>query len=459
MPKQIEGGAYLSRMLRLGFGGLLFKEMRLGKTATFIRFAKREKLPGPFLIVCPNTVKKSWVNELRAEFEFDYVELEGDKENKIQPLEKEYKWYIINYESAVPSLNKKPDEKYFRSGIDLEHYLWFAVILDESVKIASSDPSPKSSTSKFFIRYFKHVQLKYCLCGNPCPENELQFINQFIFVFGHFMGYTSQWHFVQANYIQIGFLTLPRVGVKRKIYEYVHEWAYVCTRKEAGIGSKIIEAVRYIGMSSKQKAAYEEMNSKWTYKHIYTKFKLAQRIHLHKLASGFDISTQDNGNKWLSDLKLKELLYLLSTEMKDQQILIWCKFRHEAEYLLQNLSPLYKCRKIDGDTDTATREVYRRDFHAGKYLLQIATIDSLAKGTDWSVASAGIYFSIEDSADNMTQSRDRGIHPKKQDPFYCLYLLTKGTVDEDIYGNVKDKNFNSGFFMSKLYKRVLEGIR
>ncbi len=463
MPKQAEGMAYLTRMYRAGYGGLLFKEMRLGKTLTFIRFTKLLGLPGPFLIICPNTVKSTWTTELDAEREDSYTVIEGDKEDKIAELQTDRKWYIVNFEAVVPTLpsfkkkkkaalldpNGKPKRTIIRTGIEICEYDWFAVVIDESVKIADA----KSDTSKFFLRYFPHVKYKYCLCGNPIPEHEKQYVQQFIFVFGHFMGFKSVWDFVRANYSEIGYQLIPRLGFRTELYSYVHKWAFVCTRKEAGVGSEKVRSIREIEMTPKQKKAYNEVKTKWAYKEMETKYAVVKNNWLRDIASGFDISTPD---QFFSDLKLKELNYLLSTELKKQQVIIWCKERHEADYLFTNLSRKYKTRLINGDVKREVREVYRKEFLKGMYQIQIATVKSLAKGTDWSSADVAIYYSMEYGADETSQSEDRIIHPLKKIPVLLLYLITKGTVDQDIYDMNIKKMVNSQFFMSRLLLRMMD---
>lgn len=447
LPKQAAAIRYLTRMYRMGRGGLLFKEMRLGKTLTFIRFAKVLGLIGPFLIVCPNAVKDTWANELRAEREYDYVILSGDKEDKIETLTKDFKWYIVNFEAIIPTLKPKKDQKIIRTGIDVCEYQWFAVVVDESVKLADS----KSDTAKYLLRYFPHVQFKYCLCGNPIPEHELQYVQQFIFVFGHFMGYKDLWHFEKAHYDEINYQKIPKMGTRQAIYKYVHEWAFVCSRKEAGLGSVKIRSIRFVGMTPKQKEAYNLIQQNWEYKGVTTKYAVVKNGMLRDVASGFDISTSD---QWFSDLKLKEINYLLSTELKKQQIIIWCKEKHEADYLHKNLSRKYRTRLINGDVKREIRESYRQDFHKGIYQIQIATIKSLAKGTDWSCADTAIYFSEEFGADDVSQSEDRVIHPLKKGGVLLIYLQTKGTVDEDIHDMNVNKMINSSFFMSHLQERI-----
>ena len=84
----------------------------------------------------------------------------------------------------------------------------------------------------------------------------------------------------------------------------------------------------------------------------------------------------------------------------------------------------------------------------------ILTIASSAKGQDWSVADTAIYYSNEYSNDLRSQSEDRICHPKKKLPLLIIDLNTESSIDEKVRKILKDKNFDSRMFMSRLIKEL-----
>lgn len=441
MPLQEKGVAYLTRRLQEGNGGLLFMEMRLGKTKTLIRFLVSQNVPGPFLIICPNSVKATWVTELREEGETSIALLEGGRDSKESLLSGDHKWYVVNYESAVPISEK-------RKGLDLHLYKWGAVVCDESIRLAN----PKSRTTKYFVKWFKHIPLKYVLCGNPTPESELQYLTQFLFVQKNFLGFDSYWKFRDQTCTQLGFEWLPTNETKERIYKYVHDQAFIATRAQAGIGSKKLYSIRTVTLSTKQREAYDAMKKTFEYNGVTTKYLISQLIHLAKIAGGYDIAT----GQWFSDAKVKEILSLLKGELKGQQLLIWCRFRHEQDYIVSRLQEAgYRVGVVNGDVEPKEREEIRAAFNLGLYKVVVATITSMKAGTNWADrCDTVIYYSNEYSLDARSQSEDRIVHPKKKSPILIIDLVTAETVDEEVIKLLRDKKLNSHLFMSALFKNL-----
>jgi SNF2 family DNA or RNA helicase len=215
--------------------------------------------------------------------------------------------------------------------------------------------------------------------------------------------------------------------------------------------------VRHIEMLKEQKKAYDAMKRDFSYNGIRTKYTITQVNYLAQIAGGIDIADK---TKWLSNAKVKELISLLKGELKRQQVLIWCRFRHELEMICKSLRAaglLFDC--VHGDISPSERETIRRNFNAGIIPYVVATISSMKAGTNWAdKCDTAIYYSNEYSNDARSQSEDRVIHPLKKSPILIIDLVTIGSIDEHVLKLLGEKKFNSEMFMSSLLKNLAESF-
>ena len=209
-------------------------EMRLGKTLTAIRYVKNHLL-FPCLVISPYQVINEWFNQLKDDEENHIISVIGTRQQRIELLNSDARWFLSNYESAS------------KLQLHAIHH-WKAVICDESVRIAN----PKAKITVYMLNNFKNVKCKIVLCGNPAPESELQLTTQFIFCYGNFMGYRNYWGLRAREYVSVGYEWRAKPEFKTRLLEYVKRKAFVLSRKDAGMGNKKIYAVRKVKMNEEQ---------------------------------------------------------------------------------------------------------------------------------------------------------------------------------------------------------------
>lgn len=433
MLHQVKGVKYLEVMKGRG---ALFMEMRLGKTLTAISYIIKAGCK-KVLIISPYSVIDSWADDFKKIdiHPENYALLKGTRPQRLQELNRDVKWTVGNYESA--------------ERLGLHKIKWDVVVLDESIKIAN----PKSKIAKYLLANFKGVPKKIVLCGNPAPENLLQYVTQYLFFKSDFMGAKSYWIFRNRNYLQIGFDWVPMPDVSVKISRYIHNSAFLLTRKDAGIGSRKLYQARKVEMDPAQKKEYKSMEKFFECGEREEKNTLGQITSLSRIAGGCSCEFP---HSMISDKKASELLYLLRHDLKGQKVLIWCRFVSEAEQLSDFLN--YKSLAtilITGDVKQDERRARRKIFIESKVNnIAVMTIASSAKGQDWSVADTAIYYSNEYSNDLRTQSEDRICHPEKKTPLLIIDLLTENSIDEKVLAILKDKKFDNRLFMSRLIKEL-----
>ncbi len=412
--------------------GALFMEMRLGKTLTAINYLLQAQVVRN-LIIAPYAVIDSWGEDFEK-MGFSpgtYSLLKGTRSQRLKELNKGKDWVVSNYESA--------------ERLELHKISWYSIILDESIKIAN----PKAKVTKYFLSSYRDVPRKMVLCGNPAPENLLQYVTQYIFFQGNFMGFKNYWSFRNSKYEQIGFDWVPKPDVDVSISRYVHKTSFLLTRKDAGIGSHKFYQKRIVKMNAEQKKQYKAMRKDFEYGERQEKNTLGQCISLSRIAGGCSC---EEPHDLISKEKLNELIYLLRHDLKGQKVLVWCRFKQEAQILYDELiNNSLGVVKITGKTKIEDRKFLRQTFKT-KYFMNVAilTIASSAKGQDWSAADTAIYWSNEYSNDLRSQSEDRLCHTKKTTPILVIDLISEKSIDEKVLKILKEKQFNNRLFMSRL---------
>ena len=137
---QRAGLAFFLRSLEIGGGHVcLFDEMRTGKTKQAIDIArymiKKEKIKR-VLIICPNSIKKVWQNELiidAPDLAWLSTVIEGTKSQKQEKWDSLNFFYIINYEGA------RADKEALYKWQELNKDDGWMLICDESHKIKNPE--------------------------------------------------------------------------------------------------------------------------------------------------------------------------------------------------------------------------------------------------------------------------------------------------------------------------------
>lgn len=423
----------------------LFVQMRLGKCLIAIRWAREKKLR-KVLIVAPLSTIPGWMNELEAENERQVFLLRGTRHDRWNDATKKQRgWFLINYEGlrASPEL--------------ISNKIWDGVIVDESTKIKN----PTSKTTKAMTYGFDMVPCKAILSGLPNPESELDYVSQLIWLQGQFMGYDNFWKFREENYNQIGYDWVPKPGVRSRMKEYVKSVAFFMTRKEAKVGSEFKPyETRFITHASTEwRKTVKQVKKDFETAKGQTKYVVAKETWLQRLAGGFAPSDPVGAEpgKLISDAKFKELMYLLTGELKKEQVVVWFRFNQELNHAYKLLKKAgIPVSVIHGGVDMAEREVRRRKFQKGARRVLLVQIKCGRMGMDMSAADTAIYFSVTYSYEDFEQTKDRLVHVTKDTPLLLIFLAAKGFVDEAAIEALTEKGMNAKLFNGRLVQILRE---
>lgn len=411
----------------------LFMEMRLGKTLVALRWADNEDCKKT-LILAPKAVTPVWEDELQQErFPDEEILLLSGPTNEryIQAKESKAQWTITNFETInyCPEILELP---------------WDCLLVDESTRIKN----PKAAITKLLINKAHMIRYRGILSGLPAPESEMDYCEQFRFLYGNFMHESNFWWWRKRYFYKIGYEWKPNWNTIQKIQEAISSMAFVMTAKEAGIKHRKIYEKRYIELTEEQKNLYKEIDKNFEYEtkqgeYQTTKYVPVKLGWMQRIAGGFD----PNG-KLLSNRKLLEILNLFKGDLKGKQAVIW--FKHTAE--LESAREFFTARKFTVAFFNAKEKVGEKEFKEGKRQLMLAQAKCGQYGLNWSAADVAIYYSNWWSGETRAQTEKRIEHPKKKRPLLYIDIVCDDTVDLDVLNALRSKKKTSRGFLNEVIK-------
>ncbi len=146
-PHQVEGIAFLLGRRR----ALLADDMGLGKTRQSILAMVEAEPEGPYLIVCPASIKRNWAREIEIVLPTATSTIVGPKP---LPSTDFKEWVIVNYEILGKHLDK------------LLEYDWKGVVFDEA-HFLKNYQSQRSQNASKLIHEIENEPVVHALTGTP----------------------------------------------------------------------------------------------------------------------------------------------------------------------------------------------------------------------------------------------------------------------------------------------------
>jgi hypothetical protein len=411
--------------------GALLCEMRTQKTLPMIKHIETNKL-FPTLILCPNAAINGWKYWINEGYKFKYT-------------------YIINNFDIenLSTINIYNIEKIRVNPNFLNEINWKCIILDESQCIIN----PKSLLSKFLLNQkitsvktkikklsnFKSIinaEYKYILTGTPIENSELGFFNQFKFI--NLISQDLSYYQFRMKYFYLsGFQWKINNNGKKFINDCLDKTLQLL-REDIGYKDKKIYLQRVVQPCFEFKRIYKKVKNEFILEYKkeekFTKWVLQKYIWLRKLCGGF-IEDEFKFNQ-----KIKELDYLLKTELKDKKIIIRCEFKQEVNILKKYFNKINVENISLGGDNTIQHNVLLLIFKIKKSLLIcICTNDVLNQGTDLSFVDTLIFYSTPESSIQRKQIEDRHISLEKTESILIIDLLFEKSLDIHILKNLKRK--------------------
>lgn len=394
-----------------------FVDMRMGKCHIGIRRIRRWQVHGKKLIVCPNSAIDSWQEELCNHGENPAVELIGTYKKRHDLLEKisNNTWCIINKEGhrALP---------------EIRLVNWEAVILDESRFIANA----KSAVSKFYTKNFRNVPHRIIMTGTPDFKNKLDYFQQLYFMNNELLPYSNFWEFRNKACITVGYDYILKKKHSKILEKILKKNAVVMRRKDYDIGRKKVYIQKTLALPRKLRPAYNTLEDEFILEYkgdVLGKTIYAMRTHtwLMQMCGGFI------DNKLVWDGKIKLLLEILTQELSDEQVVIFCRFKDEIHTLTEVLNKAMPNSTVcmHGDLSRKQKAINKKVFISGVATYFVSQPSVVAHGVDLKNATAIIYYSQPPGEELRAQTEERIITLADEKTVLIIDILVKNSVDMD----------------------------
>jgi SNF2 family DNA or RNA helicase len=423
--------AGLEYLVKLGSGALLW-EMGLGKTKTAIDYceylAARQTARLRVLVICPNSVRLNWRDEVMKHAGHDGVVVPtGTAAARIALLGSE-QYTVINCEAlSIETI-----------GSAIEKHPWDVVIVDESTRF-------KSPTAKRTKRLLKmKPAVRVILTGTPLTNSPQDAWAQFEWVDPGLFG--SWWSFQDRYLVKdfFGGVKGIKPGLESELRSRIESRSYRLLKEQVlDLPPKVYED-RRVELSGEQARLYREMRDDLRATLADTSVSaaniLTQLLRLTQITAGM-IGSGDRYSWLAENAKQDELDTLLQEELDGKQVVIFGLYHKE----LEELAARYASRSarppiIYGPTPEAERHDIVSRFQRGDERLLFAQARTGGIGINLTAAQYAVYYTRGWSLEEYLQSQDRLHRIGQQGTVTVVHLVAQGTVDEQIARALAEKS-------------------
>lgn len=436
-----------------GRGGALLWEMGLGKTKTAIDFCEwLARTASPFdhdtirarlvndpvphaefelpalkvLVVCPNTVKRTWQAEVvKHAGHASLVVPEGTLAQRANQYGRAM-YTIVNVEQLSFDVTAKAAQA-------IE---WDVVIADESTRFKD----PRAKRTKALHKLSAHHRV--ILTGTPVQKPE-DVWSQFEFVSPGTFG--SSFYAFRDRYLDLDYfkqVTGIKPHMARELRERIEARSYRVLKSQVLDLPPKVYGDREVTLSREQQWAYKQMKDELRVEledrpDLTANNILTLLLRLTQITAGL-VGDNVNGYLWLDEsrnAKLAEMDALLLEELRHEQVVVFGQYQTELRQLAARYPEAvagWPAAVIFGPTPEKDRARYIDEFQAGQRRLLFAQSRTGGIGITLTAAQTAIYYTRGWSLEEYLQSQDRLHRIGQTGTVSILHLVAKGTIDEDI---------------------------
>ncbi len=443
---QIHAAFLASSYLEGGGGFGLWMDMGTGKSKAAIDVFSNIPLARLILIVCPKTVRDTWIYQLETHYRFgtDNVSLlNGGGEKNAQLLREGIQSakpgkpivFVVNYDAVW----REP------LGTAIRKQRWDMVIADEIHRIKS----PGAKVSRYFALLRNSAIRRLGLSGTPMTQSPLDAYAIYRFLDPQVFN-CNYLEFKDKYAIQANMGTFKKVVGFRNLDDMAGKIGSISIRYESDEVLDLPETmdeIRLVEMGNLRH--YKEMEVQFctdVQEHTITATTGAARLlKLMQIASGF---VYDEFREQLildQQHKINALVEMIEEMPAKESAVVFCTFTAEIENIAASLESELKITPYllyQGQNDL-------REFQRGEpsgnmekvpdKKILVAQIESGKEGIDLTMARYCFYFSHPLKLASYLQSRKRIHRPGQTRTCFYYHLMTKGTVETRIYKALQDK--------------------
>ena len=355
---------------------------------------------------------------------------------------------LINYDKVWRGDKKSP---YYKK--------WGCIVLDEAHCIKNRT----SRRSKFLLRIGCLADYRYILTGTPISNGQLENIWSLYCFLDPYMqhGYPysrifgGSYKMFEDKYCILNMYHKPSSYIHvNELQDIINEHSYRVKKSDClDLPDKLPDEIIKVELAEKtlyKKLATESAILEYE---ILAENPLSRLVKLRQMCSGH-IKLNTGEILELKNEKLSVLEELLEGYEDDKKIVIFAEFK----YSIQKISELLKKMKIKHvvlDGDQKDKTIWRKFQSDKKIRVIVCQYQTACAGIDLFASDTIIYFEPTLRSNTLEQSRDRIHRTGQTNKCSYIHLITKGTVEVDIYRAL------SGYsdFSEKLFVEYMDGYR
>lgn len=416
----------------------LFMEQGTGKTIPslcrildLLRSGKIEEA----LVVAPKSALGAWERDIEL---FNDLDREILKDGIT----------LINYDKVWRGDKKSP---YYKK--------WGCIVLDEAHLIKNRT----SRRSKFILRIATMADYRYILTGTPIGNGQLEniwslycFLDPYLergYPYSRIFG--GSYKTFEDRYCILNMYHKPSSYIHvKELQEIINEHSYRVKKVDClDLPEKLPDEI--IKVDQAEKTLYKKLatESAILEYEILAENPLSRLVKLRQLCSGH-IKLDTGEILEVKNEKLNILQELLEGYEDDKKIVIFAEFKYSIGKIAELLKKM-KIKHVILDGDQKDKTIWRK-FQADKKIrVIVCQYQTASAGIDLFASDTIIYYEMTLRSNILEQSRDRIHRTGQKNKCSYYFLLTKGTVEEQIYKTLSGYND----FSEKLFTQYMEGYR
>lgn len=387
------------------------------------------------LVVAPKSALGAWERDTEL---FDDLDQEILKDNIT----------LINYDKVWRGDKKSPYYKKFG-----------CIILDEAHLIKNRT----SRRSKFILKIACMAEYRYILTGTPISNGQLENIWSLYCFLDPYMerGYPysrifgGSYKTFQDRYCILNMYHKPSSYIHvRELQDIINEYSYRVKKVDClDLPEKLPDEI--IKVDCAEKALYKKLSTESAILEyeILAENPLSRLVKLRQLCSGH-IKLESGEMLEVKNEKLSIVQELIEGYEDDKKLVIFAEFKYSISQISALLRRL-KIKHVVLDGEQKNKQIWR-DFQSDKTIrVIVCQYQTASAGIDLFASDTIIYYEPTLRSNTLEQSRDRIHRTGQHRPCSYIHLLTKGTVEVDIYRAL----VGYSDFSEKLFVEYMEGYR
>ena len=390
------------------------------------------------LVVAPKSALGAWERDIELFDDLDRDILRGGIT-------------LINYDKVWRGGDKSPYWKKYG-----------AIILDEAHNIKNRS----SQRAKFLLKLACMSDYRYLLTGTPIGNGQLENIYSLYCFLDPYLErgrvcsriFGGSYQKFQDRYCILNMYHKPSSYIHvKELQEIINAHSYRVKKVDClDLPEKLPDEVIKVDLLEKKLYKKLATESAILEYEILAENPLSRLVKLRQLSSGY-LTYKEGREDRLLDLKTEKLSVLqeiLEGYPDDKKVVIFAEFKYSIAKISELLRKL-KIRFVVLDGDQKGKTIWRQ-FQADKRIRVIVCQYQTANaGIDLFASDTIIYYEPTLRSNILEQSRDRIHRTGQKEKCSYIHLLTRGTVEVEIYRAL------TGYsdFSEALFTRYMEGYR